>query len=191
MNKWFWSPEAKEESGSCAARTGWGIKGEKRECRFPWRRRRRGTSWKRLTVQSFFVLAKNFCGRSQKENSTASIWTKLQSYLIKSLVKRLYLKHALYSFKMQEDKSIDEQLDSFNTNFRPWKYLCNHWSWRSSPVSNEFIAKELCKLRKHVVWKRFFKFSWCTIRPKLQRIKIKMWRKKSNSSRGIECKRKI
>ena len=31
-----------------------------------------------------------------------------------SLVNRLYLKQALYSFKMQEEKSIDEQLDTFN-----------------------------------------------------------------------------
>ena len=34
--------------------------------------------------------------------------------MTKSLVNRLYLKQALYSFKMQEDKSIDEQLDLFN-----------------------------------------------------------------------------
>ena len=34
--------------------------------------------------------------------------------MIKSLVNRLYLKQALHSFKMQDDKSIDEQLDVFN-----------------------------------------------------------------------------
>ena len=34
--------------------------------------------------------------------------------MTKSLVNRLYLKQALYSFKMQEDKAIDEQLDTFN-----------------------------------------------------------------------------
>ena len=32
----------------------------------------------------------------------------------KSLVNQLYLKQALYSFKMQEDKLIVEQLDMFN-----------------------------------------------------------------------------
>ena len=34
--------------------------------------------------------------------------------MAKSLVNCLYLKQALYSFKMQEEKSIDEQLDTFN-----------------------------------------------------------------------------
>ena len=34
--------------------------------------------------------------------------------MTKSLVNRLYLRQALYSFKIHEDKSIDEQLDQFN-----------------------------------------------------------------------------
>ena len=34
--------------------------------------------------------------------------------MTKSLVNRLYLKQALYYFKMHEDKSMDEQLDQFN-----------------------------------------------------------------------------
>ena len=50
-----------------------------------------------------------------KEKTAAGVWTKLEGlYITKSLVKRLYLKQAIYSFKMQEDKSIDEQLDAFN-----------------------------------------------------------------------------
>ena len=50
-----------------------------------------------------------------KERTAAGIWAKLEGlYMTKSLVNRLYLKQALYSFKIQEDKSIDEQLDSFN-----------------------------------------------------------------------------
>lgn len=40
---------------------------------------------------------------------------KLESlYMTKSLVNRIYLKHALYSFKMIEDKVLAEQLDMFN-----------------------------------------------------------------------------
>ena len=34
--------------------------------------------------------------------------------MTKSLVNRLYLKQALYSFKMYEEKSIKEQMDDFN-----------------------------------------------------------------------------
>ena len=50
-----------------------------------------------------------------KEETTAGFWSTLESlYMTKSLVNCLYLKQALYSFKMQEDKSIDEQLDIFN-----------------------------------------------------------------------------
>ena len=50
-----------------------------------------------------------------KEKTTAGSWAKLEGlYMTKSLVNRLYLKQALYSFKMQDDKSIDEQLDIFN-----------------------------------------------------------------------------
>ena len=50
-----------------------------------------------------------------KEKTTTRVWAMLEGlYMKKSLVNRLYLKQALYSFKMQEDKSIDEQLDIFN-----------------------------------------------------------------------------
>ena len=34
--------------------------------------------------------------------------------MTKSLVNRLYLKQALYSFKMQEDRTMESQLDVFN-----------------------------------------------------------------------------
>uniref|UniRef100_A0A803NSV0 Retrovirus-related Pol polyprotein from transposon TNT 1-94-like beta-barrel domain-containing protein n=1 Tax=Cannabis sativa TaxID=3483 RepID=A0A803NSV0_CANSA len=50
-----------------------------------------------------------------KEDAIAGVWLKLESlYMAKSLVNRLYLKHALYSFKMTEDKSVGEQIDEFN-----------------------------------------------------------------------------
>ena len=49
-----------------------------------------------------------------KEKIVARVWSSLESlYMTKSLVNCLYLKQALYSFKMHEDKSIDE-LDTFN-----------------------------------------------------------------------------
>ena len=50
-----------------------------------------------------------------KEKSAAAVWAKLESlYMTKSLVNRLTLKQALYSFRMTENKSVQEQLDVFN-----------------------------------------------------------------------------
>ena len=50
-----------------------------------------------------------------KETMASGLWVKLESlYMTKSLVNRLYLKQALYSFKMIEDKVLAEQLDMFN-----------------------------------------------------------------------------
>ena len=50
-----------------------------------------------------------------KEKSAAGIWSKLEGlYMTKSLVNRLYLKQALYSFKMQEDRTVESQVDFFN-----------------------------------------------------------------------------
>lgn len=49
------------------------------------------------------------------ESSAQAIWLKLeQLYMMKSLANRFYLKHRLYSFKMQEDKPISDQIDEFN-----------------------------------------------------------------------------
>ena len=50
-----------------------------------------------------------------RETSTAAFWRKLESlYMTKSLANRLYLKQRLYSFKMQEGRSIEDQIDKFN-----------------------------------------------------------------------------
>jgi len=50
-----------------------------------------------------------------KEKTTTGIWSNLEGlYMTKSLVNRLYLKQALYSFKMQEDRIVESQLDVFN-----------------------------------------------------------------------------
>src|SRR3954466_14904633 len=50
-----------------------------------------------------------------KETTASGLWVKLESlYMTKLLVNRLYLKQALYSFKMVEDKVLAEQLDMFN-----------------------------------------------------------------------------
>lgn len=50
-----------------------------------------------------------------KEKTTTSLWTKLKGlYMTKPLVNRLYLKQALYSFKMSEDKLLTKQLNMFN-----------------------------------------------------------------------------
>jgi len=50
-----------------------------------------------------------------KEKTTIGIRPKLEGlYMTKSLVNYLYLKQALYSFKMQEDRIVESQLDVFN-----------------------------------------------------------------------------
>src|ERR1051325_3627911 len=50
-----------------------------------------------------------------KETTTVGLWVKLESlYMTKSLVNRLYLKQALYSFKMIEYKVLTKKLDMFN-----------------------------------------------------------------------------
>lgn len=44
-----------------------------------------------------------------KENITINVWIKLKGLdMTKSLVNRLYLNQALYSFKMTEDKVLTE-----------------------------------------------------------------------------------
>nr|BAQ19356.1 putative gag-pol polyprotein [Torenia fournieri] len=48
------------------------------------------------------------------ESTALGLWKKLEElYMTKSLANRLYLKQALYSFKMIEEKAIDEQMDQF------------------------------------------------------------------------------
>ena len=50
-----------------------------------------------------------------RETTAAGIWTKLESlYMTKSLANRLYVKQRLYSFKIVDERSIEEQLDMFN-----------------------------------------------------------------------------
>lgn len=50
-----------------------------------------------------------------RETTAAGVWLKLEGlYMKKSLVNRLYLKQSLYSFKMQDDKSVSEQIDDIN-----------------------------------------------------------------------------
>src|ERR1044072_3165040 len=50
-----------------------------------------------------------------KETTAVGLWVKLESlYMTKSLVNRLYMKQALYSFKMIEYKALTEHLDMFN-----------------------------------------------------------------------------
>ena len=59
-----------------------------------------------------------------KETTTTGLWVKFESlYMTKSLVNRLYLKQALYSFKMIEDKVLAEQLDMFTSWFLILKVL--------------------------------------------------------------------
>src|SRR3954467_13461592 len=49
-----------------------------------------------------------------KETTTLGLWTKLVGlYMTKSLVNRLYVKQALYSFKMVQDTVLAELLDMF------------------------------------------------------------------------------
>ena len=53
--------------------------------------------------------------QASKKKTAAGVWKKLEGlYMTKSLVNLLYLKQALYSFNMSEEKALDEQLDMFN-----------------------------------------------------------------------------
>lgn len=48
------------------------------------------------------------------EETILGVWNKLQElYLQRSLANRLYIKQKLYSYKIQEDKPIVDQLDEF------------------------------------------------------------------------------
>ena len=51
-----------------------------------------------------------------RETLATTVWRKLESlYMTKSLANRLYLKHIkLYSFTIQEGRSIKDQMDEFN-----------------------------------------------------------------------------
>lgn len=50
-----------------------------------------------------------------KEKTADIVWTKHEGFhMKKSLVNRLYLEQAFYSFRMSEDKPLAEQLDMFN-----------------------------------------------------------------------------
>ena len=50
-----------------------------------------------------------------REKTVAAIWTKLEKlYMTKSLANRLYLKLRHYSFKMNEEKPLSDQIDDFN-----------------------------------------------------------------------------
>ena len=50
-----------------------------------------------------------------KEKTAAGVWSKLEGlYMTIFLANRIYLKQALYSFKMSEDKVLVEQLNMFN-----------------------------------------------------------------------------
>ena len=49
-----------------------------------------------------------------KEKTAAEMWSKLeQLYMTKSLSNRIYLKKKFYGFKMDENKSIDENINEF------------------------------------------------------------------------------
>ena len=52
-----------------------------------------------------------------REKTAAGIWAKLElMYMTRSLAHRLCLKQQLYSFKMAESRTIEEQLTEFNKN---------------------------------------------------------------------------
>ena len=69
------------------------------------------------TAYSIIILylSDNVLRQVSKETTAEGIWMKLESlYMTKSLTNRIYLKAKFFGFKMQEDKSLDENLDEFN-----------------------------------------------------------------------------
>ena len=56
-----------------------------------------------------------FLREVKNETTAVGVWLKLeQIYMTKNLTSRIYLKGKLYGFKIQEDKSMDDNLDEFN-----------------------------------------------------------------------------
>lgn len=49
------------------------------------------------------------------EETALDVWNKLQEpYLQKTLVNRLYMKQKLYSYKIQDDRPLGDQLDEYS-----------------------------------------------------------------------------
>lgn len=60
-------------------------------------------------------LGNKFLRHVSKEKYAKDVWRKLEGlYMTKSLLNRLYLKQAPYSFKMSEKKVLVEKLDTFS-----------------------------------------------------------------------------
>ena len=59
-------------------------------------------------------LADNMLRQVNDEDTAAKIWIKLESlYMTKSLSRKIYLKEQLFGFKMDQSKSLDDNLDDF------------------------------------------------------------------------------
>ena len=63
----------------------------------------------------FFIFADKVLREISKETTVTGVWLKLENlYMTKSFNSILYLKRNLFGFKMQEEKSLEDDLDDFN-----------------------------------------------------------------------------
>ena len=83
--------------------------------RKPYQKRRKNDILEKAQGAIILSLGDKALREVSKETSAAAIWLKLEKlYMTKSLANRLYLRQRLYSFKMAEGKSIEDQMDEFN-----------------------------------------------------------------------------
>ena len=69
---------------------------------------------KRIRNTIVLILSDQILRKVVKEKTAAEMWSKLeQLYMTKSLSNRIYLKKKFYGFKMDENKSIDENINEF------------------------------------------------------------------------------
>ena len=78
--------------------------------RKPYQKRRKNDILEKAQGAIILSLGDKALREVSKETSAAAIWLKFEKlYMTKWLANRLYLKQRLYSFKMVEGKSIEDQ----------------------------------------------------------------------------------
>lgn len=93
-----------------------------------------------------------------KETTTSGLWVKLKSlYMTKSLVNHLYLKQALYSFKMSEEKVLAEKLDMFNKLILDLENIDVNIEDEDQHCGCCVLCLDhMLTLKKLLVWKKFY-----------------------------------
>lgn len=103
-----------DEGTSCSTRTGRNTWGEEK---FSDTLLKEANDTLLEKAQSIIILclSDKVIRKVAKDKSAAYVWTKLESlYMTKSLTNQLFMKQRLYSYKLTEDKGMEDQIDEFN-----------------------------------------------------------------------------